>query len=214
MKKIADHQRHLSKDSRDTAAFKPDTPFMCLIALCVKFVYFFFQTFKILRPRSTTGSLTVSDRSRIFVCPAAGEQSLRDRLFVHIVLDTVHDHAVHVPRDIQRGEPAREADPREDELRPPDELRAGDGREPAAIQRRGQRVVVPDHAGAQRSPFDAVPGQQELHQDEARAQGGQDAGHHHGHVYRLLAAFFPVVSAALSFFFLSQISILNKNSKQ
>lgn len=108
----------------------------------------------------------------------------------------MHDHAVHVPRDIQRGEPPGEADPRADQLRPPDELRAGDGREPAAVQRRGQRVVVPDHAGAQRSPspLDAVAGQQELHQDEARAQGGQDAGHHHGHVHRLLAALFSVVS--------------------
>lgn len=106
----------------------------------------------------------------------------------------MHDHAVHIPRDIQGGEPAGEADPREDQLRSPDKLQPGDGGEPAAVERRGKRFVVQDHAGAQRSPFDAVPGQQEHHQDEEGAQGGQDIGHHHGHVYRLLVAFLPVVS--------------------
>lgn len=126
---------------------------------------------------------------------SAGEQSVRDRIVVHIVLDTVHDHVVHVPRDIQRSQPAGETDPREDQLRPPDQLQPGDGREPAAVQRIGQRrYVFEDHAGPERPSLDTVPGQQEHHQDEARAQGGKDAGHNHGHVYRLLAAVFPLVS--------------------
>lgn len=130
----------------------------------------------------------------------SGEQSVRDRVVVHIVLDTLHDHAVHVPRDIQRGEPAGEADTREDQLRPADQLQPGAGREPAAVvERRRQRVVVQDHTGAQRSPLDPFPGQQEHHQDEAGAQGGKDAGHHHGHFYRLLAALFPVVSVPTPF---------------
>lgn len=90
---------------------------------------------------------------------SAGQQGVRNRVVVHIVLDTVHDHAVHVPRDIQGGEQAREADPREDQLRPPNELRTGDGREPVADERRRQRVVFPDDPGAQRTPFHAVPRQ-------------------------------------------------------
>lgn len=122
-----------------------------------------------------------------------GEQGVRDSVVVDIVLDTVHDHVVHVPRDIQRGEPAGEADPREDQLRPADQLQPRAGREPAAVERRGERVFVEDHAGAERSPFDPVPGQQEHHQDEAGAQGGQDVGHHHGHVHRMLVALLPVV---------------------
>lgn len=129
----------------------------------------------------------------------AGEQSVRDSVFFHIVLDTVHDHAVHLPRDIQRGQPTGEADPREDQLRSPDKLQPGDGREPAAVERRGQRFVVPDHVSAQRPSFDAVPGQQELHQNETGAQGGPDAGHHHGNVHCLLVAVFPVVSGCFRF---------------
>jgi len=124
----------------------------------------------------------------------SGEQSVRDRVVVDIVLDTLHNHAVHVPRYIQRGEQAGEADTREDQLRPADKLQPGAGREPAAVERRRQRVVVQDHTGAQRSPLDPFPGQQEHHQDETGAQGGQDAGHHHGHFYRLLATLLPVVS--------------------
>lgn len=127
----------------------------------------------------------------------SGEQSLRDRVVFDIILDTLHDHAVHVPRDIQRGKPAGEADTREDQLRPADKLQPGACGEPAAIERCCQRVVVQDHTGTQRSPLDPFPGQQEHHQDEAGAQGGQDAGHHHGHVYRLLAALLLVVSVPL-----------------
>jgi len=132
----------------------------------------------------------------------SGEQGVRDRVVVHIILDTLHDHAVHVPRDIQRGESAGEADTREDQLRPADQLQPGAGREPAAIKRCCQRVVIQDHAGTQRSPLDPFPGQQEHHQDEAGAQGGQNVGHHNGHVYRLLAALLPVVSVPMPFFVL------------
>lgn len=138
-------------------------------------------------------------KTTVSVFRFSGEQSVRDRVVVNIILDTVHDHAVHVPRDIQRGEPAGEADTREDQLRPADQLQPGNGREPAAIERCCQRVVVQDHAGAQRSPLDPFPGQQEHHQDEAGAQGGQNVGHHHGHVYRLLAALLPVVSVPMPF---------------
>lgn len=106
----------------------------------------------------------------------------------------MHDHVVHVSRDIQRSQPAREADPRPDQLRSPDKLQPGDGREPVAVERRGKRFVVEDHAGAERPPFDPVPGQQEHHQDEEGAQGGQDAGHHYGHVHRVLAPVFSLVS--------------------
>lgn len=125
----------------------------------------------------------------------AGEQGVRYGIVVHIVLDTVHDHVVHVPCDIQGGQPAGEADPRADQLRSADELRPGDGGKSApSSQRRGQRVVVQDHAGAERPSFDPVPGEQELHQDEEGTQGGQDIGNHHGHVHRLLVAVFPLVS--------------------
>lgn len=107
----------------------------------------------------------------------------------------MHDHVVHVSRDIQRSESAGEADPRAHQLRPPDKLQPGNGRESVAFERRrDQRFIVPDHVGAERSPFDTVPGQQEHHQDEAGAQGGQDARHYYGHVHRVLATFFPMVS--------------------
>lgn len=110
----------------------------------------------------------------------------------------MHDHVVHVPRDLQGSQPAGEADPRAHQLRPSDELQPGDGGEPAAGQRQCcQRFVVANHAGAQRPPsLHAVPGQPEHHQDEARAQGGPDAGHNHGHVHRVLVTVLPVVSVA------------------
>jgi hypothetical protein len=44
----------------------------------------------------------------------SGEQSVRDRVVVHIILDTLHHHVIHIPRYIQRGEPARKADTRKD----------------------------------------------------------------------------------------------------
>lgn len=75
-----------------------------------------------------------------------------------------------------------------------DKLQPGAGRKPAAIERCGKRVVVQDYAGAQRPPLDPFPGQQEHHQNETGAQGGEDARHNHGHVYRLLASLLLVVS--------------------
>lgn len=88
----------------------------------------------------------------------SGEQSVRDRIVVHIILDTLHDYVIHIPRDIQRGEPAREADTRKDQLWSADKLQPGVGRKPAAIEWRGKRVIVQDYAGTQRSSLDPFPG--------------------------------------------------------
>lgn len=48
----------------------------------------------------------------LFILSYIGEQSICDGVFFHIVLDTLHDHVVHVSCDIQRGEPAGEANSR------------------------------------------------------------------------------------------------------
>ena len=123
-----------------------------------------------------------------------GEQGVRDILVEHLVLDTVHHHDPHLLRRVQRGEQAGEADAQPHGQRDAAEPQAE--QRPEQPERRAEQRRLLQDAHAQRdqhrSPPHAHQGQ-EYHEDEERAQGCQDVGHHHGYLHNLLVAVLLVV---------------------
>ena len=130
-----------------------------------------------------------------------GEQGVRDILVEHLVLDTVHHHDPHVLRRVQRGEQAGEADAQPHGQRDAAEPQAE--QRPEQLERRAEQRRIVQNAHAQRdqhrSPAHAHQGQ-EHHEDEERAQGCQDVGHHHGYLHNLLVAVLLVVRLRIQAF--------------
>lgn len=108
------------------------------------------------------------------------EQGVRDHIVSHLVLHSVHNHDLHIPDDLPRGQQARAAVGIARRRR---HLPQQPGKRRRGLQRRQTQFGGhPLHQGPQH------------HQDETRAQSSSHARHHHGHFHPLLAALLFVVS--------------------
>jgi len=117
-----------------------------------------------------------------------GEPVVRAVFVFRVFLDSVHHYDIHIPSDLQRGQQTGETDP----FSPRQPSVASAQRRGAQLQWWLEQDVDAARGGSDACSVDADQGQ-EHHQDETGTQGGEDPGHHHGHVHPLLAALLLVV---------------------